>query len=56
MVEPKPDIDIDVERDPFDLWKIPPPLSGSFSSVTDSCSKRDSIALIAILREQFGRL
>ena len=67
-MEPSPDIDIAVERDPyivmslaingglnslstFGLWKIAPPLARSFSSVTDSCSKRDSIALIAILKK-----
>ena len=37
------------------LWKIPPPLTCSFSSLTDSCSKRDSIALIAILEKWLYR-
>ena len=37
------------------LWKIPPPLICSFSSLTDSCSKRDSIALIAMFENWLYR-
>ena len=33
----------------FDFEKIVPPLTGSFSSLTDSPSRRDSIARIAMM-------
>ena len=36
----------------FDLWYMLPPLTGgSFSSWTDICSRRDSIALMAMVVE-----
>ena len=31
------------------FWGKVPPFEGSFSSLTDSCSRRDSIVLIAIV-------